>query len=115
MPLGDAVSTLLRPDSRFSARPGLAPRHQLPLFARAALWIEKVHVPTKLSLPSRTDFGPLSLDFFFHIFFFMRYSKMLEENAFHGRKADYLWLLLCSAAMLLVSSRAVFSFCRDPQ
>ncbi|GAA99539.1 uncharacterized protein L969DRAFT_408187 [Mixia osmundae IAM 14324] len=49
-------------------------------------------------------FGNLSLDFFFHIFFFMRYSKMIEENAFHGRKADYLWMLLISATLLLILS-----------
>jgi len=49
-------------------------------------------------------FGPLSLDFFFHIFFFMRYSKMLEENTFHGHKADYVWLLMVSSALLLLLS-----------
>ncbi|TKA55625.1 hypothetical protein B0A53_02803 [Rhodotorula sp. CCFEE 5036] len=38
--------------------------------------------------------GPLSLDFFFHLFFFMRYSKMLEQSTFHGRRADYVWLLV---------------------
>ncbi|GAC98783.1 hypothetical protein PHSY_006378 [Pseudozyma hubeiensis SY62] len=27
-------------------------------------------------------FGPLGLDFVFHLFFFMRYSRMLEENSF---------------------------------
>ena len=32
----------------------------------------------------------------------MRYSKMLEESAFHGRKADYLWLLIVSCTILLV-------------
>ncbi|SGY82471.1 BQ5605_C009g05572 [Microbotryum silenes-dioicae] len=48
--------------------------------------------------------GPLGLDFFFHIFFFMRYSKMLEESTFHGRRADYIWLLTVSCALLLVST-----------
>ncbi|BGP17541.1 hypothetical protein JCM10213v2_005574 [Rhodosporidiobolus nylandii] len=46
--------------------------------------------------------GPLSLDFFFHLFFFMRYSKMLEESAFHGRRADYVWLLIVSCTLLLL-------------
>jgi Derlin-2/3 len=32
----------------------------------------------------------------------MRYSKMLEESSFANRKADYFWLLLQSAVMLLV-------------
>ncbi|BGP56372.1 hypothetical protein JCM8202_000352 [Rhodotorula sphaerocarpa] len=48
--------------------------------------------------------GPLSLDFFFHLFFFMRYSKMLEQSTFHGRRADYLWLLIVSCTMLLILS-----------
>ncbi|GAA5849099.1 hypothetical protein JCM8547_006444 [Rhodosporidiobolus lusitaniae] len=48
--------------------------------------------------------GPLSLDFFFHLFFFMRYSKMLEESTFAGRRADYVWLLLVSCTLLLVLS-----------
>ncbi len=34
----------------------------------------------------------------------MRYSKMLEESAFHGRRADYVWLLIVSCTILLVSS-----------
>jgi Derlin-2/3 len=33
----------------------------------------------------------------------MRYSKMLEENTFHGHKADYVWMLMVSSALLLVS------------
>lgn len=79
--------------------------------------------------------GQLSLDFFFHIFFLsvhhsssppteaaradratgpllrsMRYSKMLEESAFHGRRADYVWLLIVSCTILLVSYTPSFSF-----
>ncbi|KAG2001828.1 endoplasmic reticulum protein [Coprinopsis cinerea AmutBmut pab1-1] len=46
-------------------------------------------------------FGPLSLDFVFHLFFFMRYSRMLEESSFANRKADYFWMLFLSAIMLL--------------
>lgn len=34
----------------------------------------------------------------------MRYSKMLEESAFHGRRADYVWFLLVSGTILLVRS-----------
>ncbi|TFY76947.1 hypothetical protein EWM64_g7066 [Hericium alpestre] len=48
-------------------------------------------------------FGSISLDFVFHLFFFMRYSRMLEESSFANRRADYFWLLLLSALMLLVS------------
>jgi len=49
-------------------------------------------------------FGPLSLDFVFHLFFFMRYSRMLEESSFANRRADYFWLLLWSSVILLVLS-----------
>jgi len=49
-------------------------------------------------------FGPISLDFVFHLFFFMRYSRMLEESSFANRKADYFWLLFLSSAMLLLLS-----------
>ncbi|KAH7103145.1 Der1-like protein [Auriculariales sp. MPI-PUGE-AT-0066] len=49
-------------------------------------------------------FGPLGIDFVFHMFFFMRYSRMLEESSFAHRKADYLWLLILSAGILLALS-----------
>ncbi|KAA1469848.1 Der1-like protein [Dentipellis sp. KUC8613] len=49
-------------------------------------------------------FGSISLDFVFHLFFFMRYSRMLEESSFANRKADYFWLLLLSSVMLLALS-----------
>ncbi|KAF8133273.1 Der1-like protein [Boletus reticuloceps] len=52
-------------------------------------------------------FGPLSLDFIFHLFFFMRYSRMLEESSFANKKADYLWLLFLSSLMLLALSPLV--------
>ncbi|KAF5340641.1 hypothetical protein D9611_007487 [Ephemerocybe angulata] len=49
-------------------------------------------------------FGPISLDYVFHLFFFMRYSRMLEESSFPNRKAEYFWLLLLSSIMLLALS-----------
>ncbi|KAL5501469.1 hypothetical protein ACEPAF_9783 [Sanghuangporus sanghuang] len=52
-------------------------------------------------------FGNISIDFVFHMFFFMRYSRMLEESSFAHRQADYFWLLLQSAAMLLLLSPLV--------
>ena len=48
-------------------------------------------------------FGPLTLDFIFHMFFMARYSRMLEESFFRGRTADFAWLILYSASCLLVS------------
>lgn len=34
------------------------------------------------------------LDFVFHMFFLIKYSKSLEEGSFRGRSADFLWMLL---------------------
>ncbi|KAJ3024235.1 Derlin-2 [Thoreauomyces humboldtii] len=39
-------------------------------------------------------FGDFSLDFLFHMFFLVRYSRMLEEGSFRGRTADFMWFLL---------------------
>ncbi|KAH9846368.1 Der1-like protein [Lenzites betulinus] len=52
-------------------------------------------------------FGGISLDFVFHMFFFMRYSRMLEESSFANRKADYSWMLFLSSLMLLLLSPLV--------
>jgi len=49
-------------------------------------------------------FGPLSLDFMFHLFFMSRYSRSLEESSFRGRTADFAWLLLYSATSLILLS-----------
>jgi len=49
-------------------------------------------------------FGQLSINFVFHIFFLARYSRMMEENHFRSRAADYAWLLFLSAIALLFCS-----------
>ncbi|KAG0230337.1 hypothetical protein BGW41_002557 [Actinomortierella wolfii] len=49
-------------------------------------------------------FGPLGLDFVFHMFFLVRYSRMLEEGSFYGRTVDYAWMLFLSASALLCLS-----------
>ncbi|KAG0303869.1 hypothetical protein BGZ98_006182 [Dissophora globulifera] len=49
-------------------------------------------------------FGPLGLDFVFHMFFLVRYSRMLEEGSFYGRTMDYAWMLFLSAISLLLLS-----------
>lgn len=46
-------------------------------------------------------FGSLGLDFFFHMFFLVKYSKSLEEGSFRNRAADFLWMLLFGAAILV--------------
>lgn len=60
-------------------------------------------------------FGPFGIDFLFHLFFFMRYSRMLEESSYANRKADYVWLLLFSSALLiLLSPLATLPFLGSP-
>lgn len=34
----------------------------------------------------------------------MRYSKMLEETTFRGRRADFIWFLIVSCGLLLILS-----------
>lgn len=46
-------------------------------------------------------FGSLGLDFVFHMFFLIKYSKSLEEGSFRGRSADFLWMLLIGGAVLI--------------
>lgn len=38
------------------------------------------------------------LDFVFHMFFLIKYSKALEEGSFRGRSADFLWMLIFGAS-----------------
>lgn len=42
------------------------------------------------------------LDFLFHMFFLARYCKLLEENSFRGRTADFFYMLLFGASLLTV-------------
>ena len=44
---------------------------------------------------------PAGIDFFFHMFFLVRYSKSLEEGSFRNRGADFLWMLILGALILL--------------
>lgn len=49
-------------------------------------------------------FGPFGVDFIFHLFFIVRYCRMLEESSFRNRTADFLCLILFGMASLLVVS-----------
>ncbi|XP_022871052.1 derlin-2.2-like [Olea europaea var. sylvestris] len=40
------------------------------------------------------------LDFLFHMFFLARYCKLLEENSFRGRTADFFYMILFGASVL---------------
>ncbi|MCL7027370.1 hypothetical protein MKW94_007149 [Papaver nudicaule] len=41
-----------------------------------------------------------NLDFLFHMFFLARYCKLLEENSFRGRTADFFYMLLFGVTVL---------------
>eukprot|EP00544_Gedaniella_sp_CCMP2646_P011748 CAMPEP_0202481878 /NCGR_PEP_ID=MMETSP1361-20130828/1349_1 /ASSEMBLY_ACC=CAM_ASM_000849 /TAXON_ID=210615 /ORGANISM="Staurosira complex sp., Strain CCMP2646" /LENGTH=235 /DNA_ID=CAMNT_0049109517 /DNA_START=20 /DNA_END=727 /DNA_ORIENTATION=+ len=45
-------------------------------------------------LTSYLFFGVFSVDFLFHMYFLVRYSRMLEEGDFRGRTANFLYMLL---------------------
>jgi hypothetical protein len=44
------------------------------------------------------------LDFFFHMFFLVKYSKSLEEGSFRNRSADFLWMLLFGSGILIAAA-----------
>eukprot|EP01018_Ginkgo_biloba_P016382 Gb_10513 [translate_table: standard] len=45
-------------------------------------------------------FGKMDLDFLFHMFFLARYCKLLEENSFRGRTADFFYMLFFGGSVL---------------
>lgn len=45
-------------------------------------------------------FGPFGLDFLFHMYFLVRYSRLLEENSFRGRTADFVFMLFFGASVM---------------
>jgi len=50
-------------------------------------------------------FGVFSIDFLFHMYFLVRYSRLLEDGDFRGRTANYLYMLLFGIAnMTLVAT-----------
>lgn len=53
-------------------------------------------------LSSFMFFGSFSLDFLFHIYFVIRYCRLLEEGPFRGRTAEFIFMLLFGAACMLV-------------
>ena len=46
-------------------------------------------------------FGTFSIDFLFHLYFIIRYSKLLEEGTFRNRMADYIFMLIFCAVIIL--------------
>jgi Derlin-2/3 len=45
-------------------------------------------------------FGSFSLDFLFHMYFLVRYCRLLEEGEFRGRTADFVFFLLFGAVLM---------------
>lgn len=74
----------------------------LKLYLNWGLVLDKAHVWRLFT--TFMFFGNFSLDFLFHMFFLYRYCKMLETNAFRGRTADFLYMLLFGGALLLLLS-----------
>jgi len=49
-------------------------------------------------------FGLFSLDFVFHMYFLIRYCRLLEENSFTGRQADFIaFIVFCAFLMTLIA------------
>mmetsp|Transcript_70577 Transcript_70577/g.210454 ORF Transcript_70577/g.210454 Transcript_70577/m.210454 type:complete len:212 (+) Transcript_70577:102-737(+) len=47
-------------------------------------------------------FGGFGLPFFWNLYVLVFYCSSLEDVAFHSRSADFLWMLICGAGMLLL-------------
>ena len=54
-------------------------------------------------------FGDFSIHFCWNMFIYRQYCGSLEELAYRGRSADFVWLLLTSGALLLVITAAMHS------
>lgn len=49
-------------------------------------------------------FGSFSLDFLFHMYFILRYCSLLEEGKFRGRTADFIFMLMIGAFLMIIFS-----------
>ena len=49
-------------------------------------------------------FGALGIDFLFHMFFLARYCRLLEEDYFRGRTADFALMLTFGGTLMCVAS-----------
>lgn len=49
-------------------------------------------------------FGTFGIDFLFHMYFVVRYCRMLEEGTYRGRTADFVFLLMFGAVLMLFFS-----------
>lgn len=81
---------------------GLVHSVELFLSFRLVLKGQIWRIPTSLAY-----FGSFSIDFLFNLIFTTRYARMLEENHYAGHRADFVWLLLFSSAVLVALSPLV--------
>jgi Derlin-2/3 len=49
-------------------------------------------------------FGNFGLDFLFHMFFLVRYCRYLEEGSFRNKTADFLYMVLFGATLMLMAA-----------
>lgn len=47
-------------------------------------------------------FGLFGIEYVFHMFFLVRYCRLLEENTFHGRTADFMFMLVFGGTIMTV-------------
>lgn len=57
-------------------------------------------------------FGSFSIDFLFHMYFVVRYCRLLEEGSFRGRTADFLFMIIYGAVVMLICSVSIDFFSR---
>lgn len=49
-------------------------------------------------------FGVFNLDFLFHMYFLVRYCRLLEEGEFRGRTQDFVCMLVFGAGLMLLAA-----------
>ncbi|CAN0191227.1 unnamed protein product, partial [Discosporangium mesarthrocarpum] len=49
-------------------------------------------------------FGVLNREFLFHMYFLVRYCRLLEEGEFRGRTGDFVWFLLFGATLMTMAA-----------
>lgn len=55
-------------------------------------------------------FGTFSIDFLFHMFFVIRYTRLLEEGFFRGRTADFVFMLFYAVVTMLIAAATIDTF-----
>lgn len=63
-------------------------------------------------LSSFLFFGTFSLDFMFHMYFLVRYCRLLEEGHFRGKTADFIFMLIMGAIIMIILGVSVDMFAK---